>query len=228
MEWKTALIVNSQHANMLQSGIQALNRAGFEQVHVFAPRGVKVPTSEKIIRLRIEAETESGLWREALASMSGFASATDLFMIATPNLEYWEHFKLFVEATNEPDFVGVYLPYTPDGLWKDDASRQLSCAGDFGWCEQPVKSMTEADCCLVLNNRTLALLAFYLQQRVWAETNWSIVFSECVGRTHKLPAFFAKPSLARSVQNRDNLDVQSAAVDVNDLSKRNFYLPTSG
>ncbi len=224
LTWKVVLVVDTDRADSLKNGLKSLSDIGFEEVHVFCTRNVKVPSAGNIIRQRLEVNNELDLWRETIKTMSQMPSSTDLYFITTPDLEFWEHLKTFVEGTIEPEFCGIYLPYTPPLLWRDDSHRPLACTGEFGWCEQPVAAMTEADCCLIMNNRTIALLAYYLMEWRWTNTSWSAVFSECVGRIHKLPAFFAKRSLARRIRSEDTLVVAPSGFSPEDLSKSNFYL----
>ena len=224
LTWKVVLVVDAPHGDNLKQGIKALSQVGFEEVHVFCTRRVKVPSSPQLIRHRVEKDSELELWRETIESLANMPSTTDLFFITTPDLEFWEHIRTFAEATIEPEFCGIYLPYTPPVLWRDDTHRPLACRGEFGWCEQLVEGMTEADQCLIMNKRTLSLLSYYLHQRTWDNTSWSAVFSDCVGRIHKLPVFFSKTSLARHIKSEDTLEVKPSNFCPESAEDTNFYL----
>lgn len=237
MNWKVAIVASRDNQRHLLASYKHLEALGLldkddDGLHVFCAKGVKVNDGDKIIRHRPrEPEmTEREVWTEAIDTMSrSYSRTTDLFLFTVPNLVYWTGLKRFCEATVEPNYVSLYLPYTPDPFYPDNPAVPVPCATGqkAGWCEHPITEVSDVCMSVVMHRHAARVVATYLQDIMNHHTHcWKNAFSMILSQLAQVRCYCAVPSLAtKRMWPAEKLSHDGPILRDTSVNKQdNFYL----
>lgn len=237
MNWKVAIVASRDNQRHLLASYKHLETLGLldkddDGLHVFCAQGVKVNDGDRIIRHRPREPnmTEREVWTEAIDTMSrSYGRTTDMFLFTTPNLVYWNGIKRFCDDTVEPNYVSLYLPYTPDPFYDDNPNAAVPCSvgTHAGWCENQIVEVSEACTSIVMHRHSARVVAAYLQDILNHHTHcWKNAFSMVLSQLAKVRCYSAIPSLAtRRVWPGEKLIHDGPILRDTATSKQsNFYL----
>lgn len=227
--WRVCLIVTPELESESRVAIKALLAQGFDGIDVFAPRGVSLPDSDSIIRLRCDdVTTESGLYLAALTSPHGnLVRDVDFVLFIRADILLWNQAKLLMEHTIEPHYIASYFPYAPApfvGGVHSLPCRSRTGGKLFGWCSVQPDGPLSGIGCFAMNAHTAMLLAGYAN-RVPADDRrlpWSHL-SLSIWRSLLLTCYVHTPSIAYLADQLEDVVPLGAKLDPSFVD-RNLYL----
>jgi hypothetical protein len=222
-------VVTQETAKYTKQCVKSLLSAGFDGVQLFAPRGVALSDSDKVIRHRCAANaTETDLFVAAMTcDEKSLYRDVDFLLFISANMEVWGSIKLLMENTIEKNFVGAYFPYAPAPFFLGTESH-IPCQG-FGWCEVQVSEPIAGAGVVAVNKHTASLLSTQSKRlaeyRVEQSHIWNVGLSAML-RDYEIPAFVHSKSLAWRIGNSVEMEgsvSQSSRLNPR-FTERNWYL----